>query len=61
LKITIELNDGWWDWDVEDDPNARGTYCGTTSRSVRSACEDMLQAIQDKARHPYNPKVRTEY
>ena len=60
MKITFEKNDGWWDWTVEEDPNARGSYCGTANR-LHVAYTGMAEAMKDKARHPYSPKVRTEY
>jgi hypothetical protein len=60
LRITIELVDGWWDWTVEGDANARAPYCGTAD-TFFGAYEGIARTIQDKKRHPYNPKVRTEY
>jgi len=60
LKITFEHIDGFWDWTVEGDDNARAPYCGTAT-GLSLAYDGCLQAIQYKARHPYKPHVRTEY
>lgn len=61
IKITIEeLRDGWFDWIVEGDPNARGAYCGG-ARLLERAIDEMADAIRDKRRHPYTPTTRIEY
>ena len=60
FKITIEDIDGWYDWVVEGDRNARGPYCGG-GRNLSEVLDSIDRCVRDKRRHPYNPKVRTEY
>lgn len=60
FKITIEDIDGWYDWVVEGDRNARGPYCGG-GRNLYEVLDSIAETVKSKARHPYNPKVRTEY
>lgn len=60
MKITIDYDGTWWDWEVEGDPNARGTYSGAAN-SLEYALESIGKTVARKARDPWNPKVRTEY
>lgn len=60
FKITVEEVDGWFDWIVEGDRNARGPYCGG-GRNLEDVLASIAETVKDKRRHPYNPKVRTEY
>ena len=60
MKITFEKNGEWWDWTVEGDENSRGSYCGTAT-CLHVAYTGMAEHMKHLNRHPYNPKVRTEY
>lgn len=60
FKVTIEEVDGWYDWIVEGDRNARGPYCGG-GRNFEAVLDSIASTVKDKRRHPYNPRVRTEY
>lgn len=60
IEIISERNQTWYDWTVEGDPNARGDYCGTTN-NWSEIWPSIDEAISRQARHPYNPKLRTEY
>lgn len=62
MTITLTYEGEWYDWTVSGDSNARdGEYCGAVRGGWEEALASALSVVAYKKRHPYQPRVRTEY